>query len=56
VEGDHGVTQEEVFKVFADNTAKLREVLLRAVTALPEKRTCACGNALDGIELPFELP
>ena len=56
VEGDHGVTQEEVFKVFADNTAKLREILLRAVTALPEKRSCDCGKALDGIKLPFELP
>jgi len=56
VEGEHGVTQEEVFKVFADNTAKLREVLLRAVAALPETRTCGCGNVLDGIKLPFELP
>jgi 5'-methylthioadenosine phosphorylase len=56
VEGDHGVTHEEVFRVFGENTAKLREVLLRAVAALPEKRTCECGNALDGIELPIELP
>src|SRR5690349_20264717 len=47
VEGDHGVTQEEVFSVFADNTARLREVLLDAVQALPTERTCACGNALD---------
>jgi 5'-methylthioadenosine phosphorylase len=56
VEGDHGVTQEEVFKVFADNTAKLRDVLLTAVAALPTERTCACGHALDGIKLPFDLP
>jgi 5'-methylthioadenosine phosphorylase len=56
VEGDHGVTQEEVFAVFADNTAILRKVLLDAVTALPEQRECPCGHALDGIELPIELP
>ena len=56
VEGDHGVTQEEVFAVFADNTARLREVLLDAVQALPAERTCACGSALDGIKLPFPLP
>jgi 5'-methylthioadenosine phosphorylase len=56
VEGEHGVTQEEVFSVFADNTAKLRTILLDAVTKLPVDRTCPCGNALDGLKLPFELP
>jgi 5'-methylthioadenosine phosphorylase len=56
VEGDHGVTQDEVFKVFADNTAKLRSVLLVAVAALPTTRSCPCPQALDGIKLPFDLP
>jgi 5'-methylthioadenosine phosphorylase len=56
VEGDDGVTQEEVFRVFADNTAKLRTVLLDAVAALPQERTCPCPQALDGIKLPLELP
>jgi 5'-methylthioadenosine phosphorylase len=56
VEGDHGVTQEEVFKVFADNTATLREVLLDAVAALPAERSCPCSHALDGIKLPIALP
>jgi len=56
VEGDHGVTQEEVFKVFADNTEKLREVLLAAVAALPVTRTCPCPHAFDGIKLPLDLP
>jgi 5'-methylthioadenosine phosphorylase len=56
VEGDHGVTQEEVFKVFADNTAILREVLLDAVAGLPAERTCPCSRALDGIKLPIDLP
>jgi 5'-methylthioadenosine phosphorylase len=56
VEGGHSVTQEEVFRVFGQNTARLREVLLDAVAALPTERTCPCPHALDGIKLPFELP
>ena len=56
VEGDHGVTQEEVFAVFAENTARLRGVLLEAVTRLPTARDCPCVHALDGIALPFDLP
>jgi 5'-methylthioadenosine phosphorylase len=56
VEGEHGVTQEEVFRVFADNTARLRGVLLDAVAALPDDRDCACGRTLDGLALPLELP
>src|ERR687890_234877 len=56
VEGDSGVTQEEVFRVFAENTAKLRGLLLDAVALLPSERRCACAHALDGIKLPIELP
>src|SRR3954447_3881770 len=56
VEGEHGVTQEEVFQVFADNTERLRGVLLDAVTRLPAERNCPCAHALDGIKLPIDLP
>lgn len=56
VEGEHGVTQEEVFSVFAANTARLRDVLLDAVGKLPAERSCPCKDALTGIKLPFELP
>lgn len=52
VDGDHGVTQEEVFRVFAANTGRLREVLLDAVRALPAERSCPCPHALAGIEVP----
>jgi 5'-methylthioadenosine phosphorylase len=52
VEGGHAVTQEEVFRVFAENTERLRGLLLDAVAALPDKRTCACATALDGIDAP----
>jgi 5'-methylthioadenosine phosphorylase len=44
VEGDHGVTQEEVFAVFAQNTERMRALLLRTLAALPEKRACACAG------------
>ncbi|HET9516478.1 MAG TPA: S-methyl-5'-thioadenosine phosphorylase [Actinoplanes sp.] len=56
VDGGDGVTQEEVFAVFAENTAILRDILLSAVAALPTERACPCGQALDGIALPFKLP
>lgn len=55
VEGDHGVTQEEVFRVFGENTEILRKILLDAVGALPATRGCACASSLDGIDVP-ELP
>jgi 5'-methylthioadenosine phosphorylase len=53
VEGDAGVTHEEVFRVFAENTNRLRTVLLDALVALPAERKCACPHALDGLtEVP----
>ncbi|MCW3814728.1 S-methyl-5'-thioadenosine phosphorylase [Micromonospora sp. DR5-3] len=56
VTAEESVTQEEVFRVFAENTNVLRAVLLDAVAALPAERDCPCGHALDGIKLPFPLP
>jgi len=52
VEGDNGVTQEEVFRVFGENTARLRDLLLDAAAALPVDADCACHHALDGIDVP----
>lgn len=56
VESGHGVTQEEVFRVFGENTDRLRHLLLAAVAALPTQRSCPCQHAIDGIPLPFPLP
>jgi 5'-methylthioadenosine phosphorylase len=58
VEGDHGVTQDEVFRVFGENTARLRGLLMDALAALPRNsdRDCPCPHALDGIKLPITLP
>jgi 5'-methylthioadenosine phosphorylase len=52
VEGDHGVTQEEVFRVFGENTERLRGLLLDVVTALPAEGDCSCRQALDGLRIP----
>jgi 5'-methylthioadenosine phosphorylase len=41
-----------VFRVFAENTARLRGLLLDVATALPEDRDCPCQHALDGIDAP----
>jgi 5'-methylthioadenosine phosphorylase len=56
VEGGRPVTQEEVFRVFGENTERLRGVLLDAVAGLPFDRSCPCAGALDGIKLPVTLP
>jgi 5'-methylthioadenosine phosphorylase len=56
VEGaGHAVTQEEVFRVFAENTARLRATLMDVIAELP-LGDCSCQHALDGIELGLELP
>jgi 5'-methylthioadenosine phosphorylase len=56
VEGEHGVTMEEVFRVFRENTDRMRELLLAAVAVLPQERSCPCTSTLDGLTLPFALP
>ncbi|GAA4258042.1 S-methyl-5'-thioadenosine phosphorylase [Dactylosporangium darangshiense] len=49
VEGDHGVTQEEVFRVFGENTDRLRRILLDVIPRLPERPDDPCRHALDGL-------
>jgi 5'-methylthioadenosine phosphorylase len=51
-----GVTQEEVFRAFGENVARLRELVLSIIAALPSERPCPCPDVLRGIALPFELP
>jgi 5'-methylthioadenosine phosphorylase len=51
-----GVTQEEVFREFGHNVARLRDLVLTIIKDLPDERACPCPSALDGIPLPFELP
>ena len=49
VEGDHGVTQEEVFRVFGENIERLRGLLFDVLAALPAERDCPCSRALDDL-------
>jgi 5'-methylthioadenosine phosphorylase len=56
VEAGQGVTHAEVLEFFGRNVTRMRTLVAEAVRALPEDRTCACGSALDGLKLPFELP
>lgn len=48
VEGVPPVSVEEVVKVFAENNARLRDLLLAIIPAIPAERACACGTALKG--------
>ena len=56
VEEGEGVTHEEVFRVFAANVTRLRQVLFQAIQDLPLDRACPCSHALEGLSLPFALP
>lgn len=56
IESGAGVSQEEVFRVFGENTERLRALLLRVAAALPAERTCGCAGVLDGIETGLALP
>ncbi len=51
-----GVTQAEVFEIFAANIDTMRRLVVAAIEHLPSERTCRCVHALDGITPPFELP
>jgi 5'-methylthioadenosine phosphorylase len=48
VEGIPPVTNDEVVRVFAENNARVRELLFAIVPALPEGRDCPCPTALRG--------
>jgi 5'-methylthioadenosine phosphorylase len=56
VEEGQGVTQAEVFRVFADNMKRLRDLLVDIIGKLPSQRDCPCPHALDGLDLPITLP
>lgn len=40
------VSHQEVLKVFQANLAKLRQLLVACIEALPEGRACQCGEAV----------
>jgi 5'-methylthioadenosine phosphorylase len=56
VEGGTEVTQDEVLTVFAENIARMRDLVLRSAAALPATRDCPCARALDGIDVSLVIP
>lgn len=56
VDGAEAVTHQAVLAEFGRSITRLRRVLERVVTALPQDDDCSCRRALDGLDLPFELP
>ena len=56
IEEGEGVTQDEVFRVFGRNVARLRELVMTVIKDLPAERDCPCPHVLDGVTLPFDLP
>ncbi|WP_329203892.1 S-methyl-5'-thioadenosine phosphorylase [Streptomyces sp. NBC_00683] len=56
VERGEGVSQDEVFRVFGANVERLKDLVLQTVAVLDRERRCGCAAALNGMDLPFELP
>ena len=56
VEEGEGVTHAEVFRVFAGNLTRLRDLLMEVIEKLPAERDCPCPHALDDLPLPITLP
>ena len=56
VEAGSGVSQEEVFALFAANLDRLRRLLTDVIGALPDPVGCTCSTWADGIDLPYEIP
>lgn len=50
------VSMDEVFKVFASHTDTLKSALSGVVARLGTDRDCACSHAVDGMDLPIDLP
>jgi 5'-methylthioadenosine phosphorylase len=56
VEAGSGVSQDEVFAIFAQNLGRLRGLLADAIAALPDPTGCSCETWADGIDLTYVIP
>ncbi len=50
------VSMEEVFRVFAEHTEALKAAMGSVIANVGPQGDCVCGHAVDGMDLPFELP
>ena len=51
-----GVSQAEVFALFAKNVERLKGLLAGAIGSMPDPAGCPCATWMDGIDLPYALP
>ncbi len=56
VDEGEGVTHEEVMTVFAENLAKMRNLLMSIIESLPDERSCGCGAAARRPQAPLRPP
>lgn len=56
ISAESSVNQADVFAVFAQHTDRLRTTLRTVAAGLDGERSCACSAAVDGMDLPIELP
>jgi 5'-methylthioadenosine phosphorylase len=56
VAAHEAVSQTEVFRVFAEHTDRLRDLLRAVVADLPTDRDCPCPDVHEGMTLPVALP
>ncbi len=56
VETGSGVSQAEVFALFARNIERLKGLLTTAIGRLPDPGGCSCSTWADGIDLTYEIP
>ncbi len=50
------VSMDEVFRVFGEHIDALKSVLAEVVPTIGTDRECSCSHAVDGMDLPIELP
>ena len=48
--------QQDVFALFAENTARLKALLAGVVADLPDPAGCSCDTWADGLDLTYEIP
>jgi 5'-methylthioadenosine phosphorylase len=61
IEGGEPVSHAEVIRQFGANIDRLKGLLVEVIGALPEPESdadaqCSCRRALDGMDLPIQLP
>lgn len=56
IDAGGAVNQHDVFKVFAEHTDLLRDGLREIVARIRSDHDCSCVHAVDGMDLPVELP